>query len=216
MAPCSKVVGRPWFIVTIVCQQKFRFRLSDFRIKSPGLEIQYSRISSSRIFWKRSSKFPTNYLLSSTACQYISKVYSQQRVKVWATHSDQAQNNSGSRFKARFDEPFTHAFTALRRDFNIWKRKPLCFQPIEKFLLKTQNTAFWVLRTLLRNLWYNLFVININLWCKNCEDCVATLLESRTVISNLKTQMHAVNTRRKRVSQLSFSFVSQGRSFSYI
>ena len=42
---------------------------------------------------------------------------------------------------------------------------------------------------------------------QNCEDCVATLLRSRTAISNLKTQTHAVNTRRKRVSQLSFIVV---------
>ncbi len=43
--------------------------------------------------------------------------------------------------KLRCDNHFTHAFTALRCVFRVEIAKRHRFQPIEKFLLKTQNAA---------------------------------------------------------------------------
>jgi len=43
--------------------------------------------------------------------------------------------------KLRCDDRFTHAFTALPCIFRVEIAKGCSFQPIEKFLLKTQNAA---------------------------------------------------------------------------
>ncbi len=60
-------------------------------------------------------------------------------------------------------------------DFRVWKCKTLSFQLIEKFLLKMQNA-----------------------------EVIVELLSFHLVISNLKTQLHAVRTCWKRLSQYSF------------
>ncbi len=94
-------------------------------------------------------------------------------------------------------------------DFRVWKLKLLSFQLIEKFLLKTQNSAFWVwslhlflhLCTSIEYYGIN-YVVNINLWTKKqWKSCWNTFAFS----SNLKMQLHAVNTCWKRLSQHSLS-----------
>ena len=109
------------------------------------------------------------------------------------------------------DDRFTHAFTALRCVFRVEIAKRCRFHLIEKFLLKTQNVAAFKVsqrKTATENLGNKTLIFTIDvsgviflslelygtIRTTKTVNPVTTLLQSHTVISKLKTKLHAVIT----------------------